>query len=79
MALLAGSRNVGTGQWEIGLVVIEARVPIGGGVAGLAGCRESSGDVIGIVGIVVIRLVTRKTFRWCTGKLAVDVTLLTIS
>jgi len=58
VALGAGNRGVSARERERRGVVIEARAgPIGCGMAGSAGCRESDGGVGRGVGPVVIRLV----------------------
>jgi len=58
VALRARHGNVGTGEGELGRVVIETRSgPVGGAVARFTGRRESSGRVRRGVGVVVIDLV----------------------
>jgi hypothetical protein len=56
MALLASDRRVLAGEWELCLAVIERRArPLRGGMADIAGGRETGGLVIGIGrGVVVV-------------------------
>ena len=61
---------MGTGiDREIGGVMIPRSVgPVRGVVAGLAGCREISGRMIGIIGPIIIALVAGIAIGWSAGK-----------
>ena len=76
MTLNTLSVQVGAGEWEIGLVVIENRIPVIGRVTGLA-CRGEAGrQMIRIRSRVVINTVAGEAFRRSTRKLSARVTLL---
>ena len=58
VARLARQRNVSAGKSEAGRRVIECRsAPTRCGVAGLASCGETCGDVSGAIRVVVVRFV----------------------
>jgi hypothetical protein len=60
MTLLTGDRGMGAGQRECrhGGVIESRPGPCCRGVASLAGCRKTRGDVIRILRVVEVRLVT---------------------
>ena len=78
VALLAGCRNMCTGQWEIGLIVVKACVPVRCSMASLAGRGEPGGCMIGIIGVVVVGFMASEALAGCSGELSVDMALLAV-
>ena len=76
MALLASSRRVCAGQWELGSAVIEfGAQPLRCGVAELTSLREAGCDVIGTGGGLVVLQVAGNAIRADVGVIAVRMTL----
>lgn len=74
VALRARHGNVRPGQGELGGIVIETRSgPVGGAMAGFAGCRETTGRVRRGVGVVVIDLVAPNAIGGQRCVVVVDV------